>query len=161
MSVLIGRDRDGQTIEIFSVRRSQPDGLRRGYRALPERAVGVARPGDAARRLGPLDGGAQIVLRGVVERGGTFEHIERLQPLRLLAVPDQRVETLHPGRGGHIGRDLARQTTEARRVGEALPRIQRAVCMTVGSASCRERVWQYGESLVVVLSYKKQNTIRR
>src|SRR3546814_18418612 len=60
-------------------------------------------------------------------------------PLAPVAVPDQRVETLHAVRAAGIGSDLRRQAEEARGAGDALPGLEMAM-LAIGEAILFRRV---------------------
>src|SRR3546814_3835976 len=70
---------------------------------------------------------AKCVADRRVERRAALEQVERLHPLAPVAVPDQRVETLHAVRAAGIGSDLRRQAEEARGAGDALPGLEMAM----------------------------------
>src|SRR3546814_9100259 len=68
---------------------------------------------DSLRRLRALDPRAKCVADRRVERRAALEQVERLDPLAPVAVPAQRVETLHAVRAAGIGSDLRRQIGRA------------------------------------------------
>src|SRR3546814_2314619 len=94
---------------------------------------------DSLRRLRALDPRAKCVADRRVERRAALEQVERLDPLAPVAVPDQRVETLHAVRAAGIGSDLRRQAEEARGAGDALPGLEMAM-LAIGEAILFRRV---------------------
>src|SRR3546814_17057950 len=88
---------------------------------------------DPLRRLRALDPRAKCVADRRVERRAALEQVERLHPLAPVAVPDQRVETLHAVGAAGIGSDLRRQAEEARGAGDALPGLEMAM-IAIGEA---------------------------